>query len=1214
MSDDARTRPLGKPATARSGAAETVPAAAVEEGELAFGSRLGRYLVLGVLGRGGMGVVYEAYDPVLDRRIAIKLLRELEGDDATAGRVRMHREAQALARLSHPNVIAVHDVAEHDRTMYIAMELVQGKTLREWQESKPWRDVIAAYTAAARGLAAAHDAGLVHRDFKPDNVLVGDDGRVRVTDFGLARLLADAPVAAAPPTPSQLNNNVTEAGAVMGTLAYMAPEQIDGATVDERSDQCSWCIAAWEGVYRQQPFITGNLALRGAAMRTDLPKPLASSAVPRAIARVLQRGLLPDPAQRWPSMHALIVELERALSSKRLLVGIGAGTAAVLAAGVVALGHFASPRANDCARAGDPADSAWTPAIHDDVARAFAATGAPFAGDALAGFERALAPWRSRWQHMAIDTCEAARAGTSRVLDVRSACLLRERDSLATTIAAFGHADRKLVEAAPTLALPDLDECGDAAALLGMPRPPADTVTRVAIEAALEVAERELAGGLSIERAKLLAPRVQSQVDAAVKLAWLPLVVRARRDLERVQVELGEGKPARATLLAAAASASAIGDGDALVAIYLALADVEARLTSSFELGDAWVELAGGTLAHLGARPRKQVEVAQQRGFVARRGGRPQDARAAYAAAVELARPLGELDELPALRGLGHSETDLGELGPAHDHLDRALAIARRLLGDKHPQIGSLLHDLGTVDYRAGRYADAEQRFHAAFDVLRAAWGEDSVEAAGALQAIGNVEVVLDRPADAERDFARVIAMLEARLGPDHPDVAAAYNDIGATYHRAARYELALANSQKVLALREKALGPDHPDVGQSLVNTAIEAKNLGRWDIVDANYPRALAIFEKAYGARSFEVAVTLIDLGEARRAQGAYDAAQAAYERSLQILREQLGDDHPVLAHDYNGLGEVELARGHLDAARPLLERAVAMRERDHGDATDLAESRFALARVIAAADTPRASVLATAARDVYRTAGPGYAQRLAEVEAWLATRAAHVRGPEPWLVAKNLACPRACLMIDTCGGSSAFASSCSRRRAPTRRRRANKRQKSRPRSASAVRIRAPRASRTLPPRSRHRRASASVACSTTPTRAQPCRPIACRCASPSSSRRIHESSDHLHRAGRVARRRVGAGGARREPADHATADHRNSARAACATAAACATTAAADDASGWRRADEPDVRHRRGLHVLDLARNTEHGDGAAAPAGRYLVRADPAPRPHR
>jgi eukaryotic-like serine/threonine-protein kinase len=996
VSDDAMTRPLGKPGTGQPGTGETAPATPTEDGELAFGSRLGRYLVLGVLGRGGMGVVYEAYDQLLDRRIAIKLLRELEGDDATAGRVRMHREAQALARLSHPNVIAVHDVAEHDRTMYIAMELVEGKTLRDWQETRPWRDVIDAYTAAARGLAAAHDAGLVHRDFKPDNVLVGDDGRVRVTDFGLARLVADALVTE-PHTPSQRNSTLTQAGAVMGTLAYMAPEQIDGATVDERSDQCSWCIAAWEGVYRQQPFITGNLALRGAAMKTDVPKPLASSAVPRALARVLQRGLLPDPAQRWPSMHALIAELERALSSKRLVFGVGAGAAAVIAAAVVALGHFASPPANDCARAGDPADTAWTPSIRDDIARAFAATGAPFASDALAGFERVLAPWRMRWQRMAIETCEAARAGATRVLDVRSACLLRERDTLATTIAAFGHADRKLVESAPTLALPDLDECSDAAALVGLPRPPADTVTRAVIEAALEVVERELAGGVSVERAKLLAPRVQSQIDAAIKLAWLPLVVRARRDLERVQVELGEGKPARATLLAAASSASASGDGDALVEIYLALAEVEANLTSSFELGDAWVELAAGTLAHLGLRPRKQVEVAQQRGLVARRAGRPKDARAAYAAALELARPLGELDELPTLRGLGHAETDLGELDAAHDHLDRALAIARRLLGDKHPQVGSLQHDLGTVDYRAGRYADAERRFHAAYDVLRAAWGDDSVEAAGALQAIGNVEVVLDRPADAERDFARAIAILEARLGADHPDVATAYNDIGATYHRAARYEQALANAQKVLALREKALGADHPDVAQSLVNAAIEAKNLQRWEVVDNNYPRALAIFEKAYGAHSFEVAVTLLNLGEARRAQGAYDAAQTAYERSLQILREQLGDDHPVLAHDYNGLGQLELARGHLDAARPLLERALAMRERDHGDATDLAESRFGVARVLAIPDPTRASELATAARDAYRAAGPGYVKRLAEVEAWLAARAPHVRGPE-------------------------------------------------------------------------------------------------------------------------------------------------------------------------------------------------------------------------
>ncbi|MEO7731392.1 MAG: serine/threonine-protein kinase, partial [Kofleriaceae bacterium] len=259
MAEDAATRRM-----VRLEVAATLPSTGAqrdEPEELAYGQTIGRYLVLGVLGRGGMGIVYEAYDPVLDRRIAVKRLREITDDEVSAGRARMQREAQAIARLSHPNVITVHDVSEHGGAMYIAMELVQGQTLREWQLGRGWRELVAAYGAAGRGLGAAHAAGMIHRDFKPENVLVGRDGRVRVTDFGLARLARDAP---ATPTValvehlavssgvatgrSGLSGNLTAAGAVIGTPSYMAPEQIDGEQVDERSDQYAWCIAMWEAI------------------------------------------------------------------------------------------------------------------------------------------------------------------------------------------------------------------------------------------------------------------------------------------------------------------------------------------------------------------------------------------------------------------------------------------------------------------------------------------------------------------------------------------------------------------------------------------------------------------------------------------------------------------------------------------------------------------------------------------------------------------------------------------------------------------------------------------------------------------------------------------------------------------------------------------------------------------------------------------------------
>jgi len=971
--------------------AATAPSRPGAAGEWTFGGTIGRYLVLGVLGHGGMGIVYEAYDPVLDRRIAVKQLRAIGADEASEGRARMHREAQALARLSHPNVITVHDVSEHEGTMYIAMELVQGTTMSVWQAGRGWREIIAGYSAAARGLVAAHAAGLIHRDFKPDNVLVGDDGRVRVTDFGLARLAREAPALASSTSPASLAANLTTTGAVMGTPLYMAPEQIDGAVVDERSDQYAWCIALWEALYGEQPFIGVNLALRSVAMKTDTPAPPAGTRVPRSVARILLRGLSLDPAGRWPSMDALLRELERATSSRRVVIAVAGLVAAAVVALVFTVGQKTGEARTGCSAAGAAAGELWTPAIAGEIARGFAATGAPFAGDAAGALGRSITAWRTRWQRIAVESCEATRVQgvqTAATLDLRTACLMRARDQLRITIAALGHVERSGVEAVERLALPDLDACNDVASLAGAPPPPRDPTARLAIEAQLDALEATIKGSFPIARGAELRSQVEGQIAAAVALGWLPLVARARRDLAELEFHLGNGKAARSTLLAAAADAAAAGDPDALFEAYIALVEVEARLTSDFELGEGWTKLAGGTLARLGPRPTKQLTLAHARGLIAQHAGHAKAARTAYTAALVVAQALGPGDELRALIDVGVSEIDLDDLEAARGHFDRALVLAREVLGDKHPRVAQVQYNLGVVAHRQGHYAEALERYRAALAGREAAYGPDSVDYAMTIQAIGNAELMEDRVADARAHLEQAIHLLEARLGPEHPDVAAAYNDLGGTLHRAGLYELALANTRHVLALREKALGPDHPDVAQSLVNLAIDAKNLAQWDVVDPSYRRALAIYRKAYGDDSFEVGVTSLNLAEAKRVQGALAAAAEAYDRAKQILVTRLGDGHPMLAHIWNGQGQLELARGHVDAAVPLLARAVAIREHDGSDATDLAESRFALATAIAGTDAARATKLATLAQGVYRAAGPGYAKRLAATEAWLAS----------------------------------------------------------------------------------------------------------------------------------------------------------------------------------------------------------------------------------
>jgi len=287
---------------------------------LGRGTRLGRYAIVDRIGSGGMGDVYSAHDSELDRKVAIKLVRpETVADDSSTGRARLLREAQAMARLSHPNVVAVYDMGTFSGQVFIAMEYVVGRTLRRWlaEGSRSWREVVGIFIEAGRGLAAAHSAQLLHRDFKPENVLVANDGRVRVVDFGLARatdrelLAADAPRPSADGTGSgELALELTRAGMMVGTPAYMAPEAWQGQAVDSRSDQFSFCVALYEAVHGERPFAGEDVSiLMREVLAGRVKTPRFGRRVPSRLREVILRGLENKPDERYPSMDALLIEL-----------------------------------------------------------------------------------------------------------------------------------------------------------------------------------------------------------------------------------------------------------------------------------------------------------------------------------------------------------------------------------------------------------------------------------------------------------------------------------------------------------------------------------------------------------------------------------------------------------------------------------------------------------------------------------------------------------------------------------------------------------------------------------------------------------------------------------------------------------------------------------------------------------------------------------------
>lgn len=276
--------------------------------------RIDRFVILRQLGRGGMGVVYAAYDEKLDRKVAVKLLHQAEAQSADQRR-RVLREAQAMAQVSHPNVVHAYEVGEVDGQVFLAMEYVEGTTLATWQRQagRSWDDTLRIYLAAGQGLLAAHRVGLVHRDFKPENVLVNQEGRPLVADFGLAHVAGREEKQTARETAETgrlLESPLTMTGGVVGTPAYMSPEQYSGEPADSRSDQFSFCAALYEALYKQLPFAGQDLTVLSYSILTGRVRPVPSGlSIPQTVEETLRRGLSVDPARRFPSMAELLSAL-----------------------------------------------------------------------------------------------------------------------------------------------------------------------------------------------------------------------------------------------------------------------------------------------------------------------------------------------------------------------------------------------------------------------------------------------------------------------------------------------------------------------------------------------------------------------------------------------------------------------------------------------------------------------------------------------------------------------------------------------------------------------------------------------------------------------------------------------------------------------------------------------------------------------------------------
>ena len=787
---------------------------------------------------------------------------------------------------------------------------------------------------------------------------------------------------------------LTRTGAVMGTPMYMAPEQHDGDRADERSDQFSLCVAAWEGLYRVRPFAGDDTDTLRREIAAGPPKPPTNSPIPREIGRALARGLEHAPSARWPSVSALLDELEGAVRVKRRAwIAIAAAGALCLGGGALFLA-MRGGASDPCANAARAIDPLWSNDARAQIAKAFTATGAPYAADASAGVDRAIGDWSSRWRSVAIGSCrdtQIAHVQSEALLDLRTACLNERLSGAQGLVDALAHADRGLVEhAVERLAadLPDLGTCADVASLTGRAPIPAGRADQVAaLQRRIDDLDAGAMAATTATAARGLEPAARKLVDDARAIGWQPGIARALHAAGKVEDAAADGKAARADLVEAVGAATAGGDRETGADSLIALVSVEALVNTDFDAADRWATLADGTLAQLADPRARRQRLLDRRAIVAKQRVRLKDADKLFQQSLALARELhqdsaivAELDQLAQI-----AMTD-GRYEEAGAWLDAALPLSMRVFGAAHPRTASLRHDQGNLEIYRGHYDKAATLYKDVLAIRERALGADSPEVAITLDALSIAESYQGKNQDALAHELRAVEISEKTYGPDHIEVASALNGLGGIYHALGDHRRALDANLRALAIREKVLGPDHPDVGYSLVNVAIESKALGEMSEVEPRYRRAIAIFEKALGHDNPTTGVSHLNLAELLRVTGRLDDAAREYTTAREVLTKAFGPGHPVMAHVDNGEGQLALARGDRVTATTLLEKSLAERVKT-GDPPDLAETRFALARTIAATDPARAKTLATQARDAWAVLGADYTKQRETADAWLA-----------------------------------------------------------------------------------------------------------------------------------------------------------------------------------------------------------------------------------
>jgi tetratricopeptide (TPR) repeat protein len=816
-------------------------------------ARVDRFELGERLGSGGMGVVYRASDPTLEREVALKVVRP---DRSSAPlRESLLHEARFAARLQHPNVVAVYEVGEHDDVVWIAMELVEGVTLRAWCEApRTWRDIVEVFIGAGEGLAEAHRRGLVHRDFKPENVLVealADGGvRPRVADFGVAQ-------------PTRVRDDGEDAPFLAaGTPAYMAPEQLVGDRVDPRADQFAFCLALYEALEGKRPFRADQLTTRWGPPRRRskdrVPRPNGSW--PRWLYRIVVRGLEYEPSERFDSMDVLLDALRQGIAQRRRRT-----LAVALSGAIGAAGLFAWIGAPDpCQGARRSVERVWDASTRQGLQTWIEPEEGAFRQESATALTEGLDVWFTQWGDERESACRASqveRRQSADLRDLRDGCLdrgLLEVDGWLRSVQSSPADPLRISEALEHLGhLPDLRACSDVTTLRrqvplsGGPNVRAEAKTLR--DAVAQLRGATYAGGWEPELAR-------AHLEQAEALGFAPLVADAAFLVGLGELTHGRREQAKAHL-GSGYHAAIRGRADRLtaeIALLRAWADIEAQ--DDLVAGARWLEDAKAFVDALGSPPALHATWLDHAGVLASFDGRHAEAEQKHRRALALRASV-----VPDSLAVAASRMNLFVALHRQQRYDEArveLGLAREIvvqhLGPHHPQVGKFDTNLASLLQLDGKPQASLEALDRAFEVKRAAFGERHPQLTTTLVNRANTRFSLGDYDGGFEDLREVIAIRTAARGPTHASLLLPLGNLGVSMIEIERFSDALEVAKRMQVVASSHYADDHPDVVLAKHLRALALAGLGQHEDADVLYTQ-LAMLTSDDSTRACERAEIL-------------------------------------------------------------------------------------------------------------------------------------------------------------------------------------------------------------------------------------------------------------------------------------------------------------------------------------------------------------------